>query len=57
MRESTTVTDVRIEESSLEDLFASYTGTDTESEGQTGDVTPEANGTVPADAEGVEVDG
>jgi ABC-2 type transport system ATP-binding protein len=29
VREITTVTDVRIEESSLEDLFASYTGEDT----------------------------
>jgi ABC-2 type transport system ATP-binding protein len=39
VRELTTVTDVRIEESSLEDLFASYTGEDT-TDSQTETVVP-----------------
>jgi ABC-2 type transport system ATP-binding protein len=39
VRELTTVTDVRIEESSLEDLFASYTGEDT-TDGQAEAVVP-----------------
>jgi len=57
VRESTRVTDVRIEESSLEDLFASYTGTDTETETRAGGATVETNGAVPAESESVEVDG